>query len=194
MNMQTSQPTKIKVRRANNNALTAGQHYTLTRVENTPDRMFAFAISDDGTEEIYVPAPIVRKEQMTMADVGAGFTCMVRRQERYDGEGGHPHALMPIKWDGEAEEIEVDDPAALNLFGNKSAQPAVDPQLGDDLDELGNATDGVLGHSSAVEDAIADIAAQMDKLRTMKTALEALLKDMKETGKILDRVCPQLDE
>ena len=104
----------IRVRRANNLTTAVGKHMSLSKVAHSDTQQFAFAILDNG-EEVYIPAIMVRNEQMTSADEGAGFTCPVRPNPRVIDEPGKPAwlASTPIKWDDQNPEtitIEDDEP------------------------------------------------------------------------------------
>lgn len=134
----------IKARRANH-AEPTGKHWTLTRVENHPDKKFGFAVSDAG-DEAYIPSPVVGKEQMTSADVGAGFTANVRSTKGgYSNEGAHPHIMLPVKWDGALEDVEVDEDIA-------EPEPLVsDEDLAELGDKLADAQTAMVNLTAAIE-------------------------------------------
>jgi len=140
MNMQTT----IKVRTANKNALNGvGKHLTLTRIENTNDRIFGFAITDEG-DEVYIPAAMIRANQMTSADsdAAAGFTCPIRNNPRANDTAGGPLwvATNPLTWDGEAEEITVDVPDPVD--------DAVSADVENELVKLADAADDMVADAS----------------------------------------------
>lgn len=142
--------TTVRARRVNN-AQQVGQHFTLTRVINEPDRCFAFGVSDDGTKEVYIPSNIVKREQMTSADEGAGFTCALRSMGGFDNDGGHPHAMLPFNWDGESEEVQVEGPAVL----------PDDMVAAKDFDDLANACGSFIDNTAGP---INDMVDRFDKL------------------------------
>lgn len=174
----------IKARRVNN-AETIGKHQTLLTVRNDPGKHFAFAITDDG-EEVYIPASIVRSEQMTSADEGAGFSCPVKPNPRALDEQNTAVwiGMRPIKWDGEAEEIEVE----VNL------EPEIDPQIVEDHERL------VVACSQFLDNVGGPLQDTMDKADKMIKGMSLLIGDLKKQraelnklGNILDEVAPEND-
>jgi hypothetical protein len=103
MNMQTTKKV-IRVRKTNNLSKAVGRHWTLTRVVGDVRGDFAFAIDDEG-HSAFIPRPIVRRHNITPADEGAGFTAPTREAAEL---GGDPQIILPVVWDGEAEEEEVE--------------------------------------------------------------------------------------
>ena len=97
---------KTKVRTANNTTAVIGTHLTLTRCENDVEnkRVFGFAVTDEG-QEVYVPASVVRKYEMTPADADAqaGFTAPLRPNPRVIDDATVARSIVtnPVKWDGE---------------------------------------------------------------------------------------------
>ena len=189
MNQDVSMRT-IKARRVNHAQQSAAKHYTVTRVENASDgsRCFGFAVSDDGLEEIYLSSMVIKKEQMTMADVGAGFSCLVRKHNGYSTDGNHAHALLPLRWDGEAEEIEIvaDDPMAV--VGD-------DPISTEEFDRLAN-------RSGELMDDICGPMEQMcqdyDKMLQAMGRMYANAKQMRDTinkyRAFLDDIAPENED
>lgn len=179
--MEQTTTKTIKVRRAN----TASPeelmpHFTLTRVENQPDKCFGFAISDDGETEIYIPAKIIKDEQMTSADVNAGFRCRTRPAGR--DATGHPAAVHPLKWDGAAEEVEVEV---------EVADVDID-QINQDMDDLVKASstllDDVLGP-------VEQLASGMDQMIQAQGRLFAEMKKLRDNihkfKAALDEIAPE---
>lgn len=178
MNTTTQQRT-VKARRVNT-AQTAGQHFTVTRVVRDPGdtRCFGFGISDDGQTELYISALIIKAEQMTEADVGAGFTCMIRANKGFDTEG-HPHAVHPIKWDGEAEDVVITETV--------QAEPDPDTVPVEEFDELAALCAQYLDNVSGPA---ADMVDRLDKLTQGAGVLFAEAKQIKAA---LDKMQAGLD-
>lgn len=106
-----SQTKTIRARRANIRQTPIGKHWTLTRVIDHPERgRFAFAEDDEGNPG-FVPRPVVTRHQITEADVGAGFHAPFREPAAGAGGEAAPQIMFPIKFDGEAEEIEIEVPS-----------------------------------------------------------------------------------
>lgn len=101
----------VRARRVNNAPAPVGQHMTLIRCENDPgnNRVFAFAVSDDGTQ-VFVPSALILQHSIKPVDVGAGFTARtVPNPRANDTANGAPlMAQAPFIWDGESEEVVVD--------------------------------------------------------------------------------------
>jgi hypothetical protein len=188
-----AQPTRlVRVRRANK-VTAVGKHYTLTSVVNSRQKAFAFAVSDDGEEEIYIPAPVVKREQMTEADIGAGFTCTVRKPEGFDRDAPHPHARLPIWWDGAAENLPADQVPGMEVADDDEPDPEV-KKLEADIDDLGNAVDKLVQYEGALI-AMQDSVAEMSlALRRQQDELGKIIAEVKTVRTILDRVCPNLEE
>lgn len=187
MNQDVSMRT-IKARRVNHARQEAAKHYTVTRVEHSADgtRCFGFAVSDDGTEEIYLSSLVIKKEQMTAADVGAGFRCLIRKHNGYAADGNHPHALLPIQWDGEAEEIEVagnvaDDPL-----------PTIDQE---EFDRLANRTgelmDNVVG---PMEQMCQDYDKMLQAMGRMFANAKQMRDEIETYKKFLDEIAPENED
>lgn len=176
----------IKARRANTAAANL-KHYSLTRVINESDtRKFAFALSDDGEEEIYIPGLIVERYNLSIYDEGAGFKCMVRKKTGYDNDGGHPHAMLPIYWDDEPQEIKVVGDAA-------PAAPDY-PDVTEDLDRLANEINDVVGDLGKIEALVKDCEDRVAKAQAEKAVLTTILTRLRTVEKTLDEVCPEIDE
>ena len=170
----------IRVRRANNAKIT-GKHFTLVRVKNVPSeqKVFAFAVDDEGSE-VYIPAAVVKKEQMTPADEGAGFTANVRVADGYQNDLAHPHVMLPISWDGEAEEIEVDE-----------EEPEVTPSDGpsdDELVDLGN----MIADAATL---VAELEGKLGPVFTMapdiKERFNTVLSSVKRVQERFDELFPE---
>lgn len=183
----TAKKKVIKVRRANNAPPKSMEHFTLTRVENRPDKCFAFGISDDGTREVYVPAAIVKAEQMTSADIGAGFKCLVKEQTGHE-TNAHPLAVHPIKWDGEAETIEVeeDDEPEVSSSEFEELQSAFD-ELTTLCDSL---VDNTLGLSNKL---VGDFEAMLQAQGRLFATVKDMRTQIHNFSKRLDEVAPADD-
>lgn len=185
MNQDVSMKT-IKARRVNHAQQASAKHYTITRVEHSADgsRCFGFAVSDDGTEEIYLSSMIIKKEQMTQADVGAGFRCLVRKHNGYSQDGNHPHALLPIQWDGDAEEIEVEVEAS-----DSDLLPAIDQEEFDRLaNRSGELMDNVLG---PIEQTCVDFDKMLQAMGRMYANAKELRAEVQKYKEFLDEIAPE---
>ena len=186
MNQDVSMRT-IKARRVNHAKQAAAKHYTVTRVERSADgsRCFGFAVSDDGSEEIYISAMVIKKEQMTQADVGAGFRCLVRKPNGYAQEGNHPHALLPIQWDGEAEEIQVEVPAHDPL-------PTIDAEEFDRLaNRSGELMDNLIG---PMEQMCSDFDKMLQAMGRMFANAKEMRAEVQKYKEFLDEIAPENED
>jgi hypothetical protein len=104
MNMQKT----ILARRANNLTKGIGKHFTVQKVVNDGDKHFGFAVDDEGNSA-FIPRPVILKHNMTPEDEGAGFTAPTREPALNAGADGSPQITLPLVWDGEAEEIVVEE-------------------------------------------------------------------------------------
>lgn len=191
--MSTTQASQyVRVRRANKVAA-VGKHYTLTSVMNTPTKKYAFAVGDDGAEEIYIPGTIVQREQITAADIGAGFTCVTTTVTRFDQTAPHPHARLPIWWDGEAETVATTEIPGMAIVGEEEDDPELD-KLEQDLDDLANATDKLLQYEGQIVSTVEWADKMKAELTSFSDNLGKLLAEIKTTRTVLDRVCPELDQ
>ena len=121
---------------------------------------------------------IVKKEQMTEADVGAGFSCLVRMHNGYASDGNHPHALMPIKWDGEAEEIEVPveeillDPAEVEEFSKLANRSGVL------IDNIGGPVEEMASNMDSMIQAMGRLNGEAKKIRDEVKKYQEFLDDI----------------
>ena len=104
MNMQKT----IMVRRANKLTKPIGKHYTIQKIINDGGKRYGFAIDDAG-DTAFIPKPVVLKHQITEADEGAGFTAPTRDPASQIGRDGYPQIMLPLVWDGDAEEMAVEE-------------------------------------------------------------------------------------
>ena len=175
----------IKVRRANNNTAAIGKHLTLTNVKNEADSMFAFGMTDEG-EEVYIPANIVRAQQMTEADIGAGLTCPLRPNPRANAEANNPPyvAIHPVKWDGEPELVEVDDLPEGDV--SQIAQ--------EDWDELVEALADLTEIEGAISD-LTDVGVKLEaQVRDMKKNLDGIVGALAKAKVALNDLAPEINE
>ncbi len=185
MNQDVSMQT-IKARRVNHAQAEASKHYTVTRVEHSAggDRCFGFAVSDDGEQEIYLSSLVIKKEQMTQADIGAGFTCLIRKHNGYASDGNHPHALLPINWDGEAEEIQV-------AVAHSDPLPTIDA---DEFDRLANRSgelmDNIVG---PLEKSCEDFDKMLQAMGRMYAHVRSMRDEVKKYKTFLDDVAPETE-
>lgn len=180
MNTQTT----IKARRTNNMTTPIGEHMTLTRVINEPleRRIFAWAMRDDG-QEVYIPAQLVKREKMTTADEGAGFTAVCAHNPRaVDSQTAPFMASLPLKWDGDAEDVVIDVPDEPDVISREAMD-----EVEEDLDRLADACDDmVLACANEIREAVKqisafDIKAGVQALNATADKLEAFRAFIDET-------------
>ncbi|MCP4466932.1 MAG: hypothetical protein GY813_09320 [Halieaceae bacterium] len=89
-------------RRVNNLTTRHGEHITLTRVHNDADlrKYYGFGLTDAG-EEVYLSSSLVRQEDMTEEDIGAGMTVVLKPAPEAEGSRAARVAVGPMTWDGD---------------------------------------------------------------------------------------------
>lgn len=159
-------PKKILARRVNNRATPIGTHFTVQKVIKEPGgKAFGFAVDDQGGSA-FIPKPVILKHQMTEADEGAGFTAPTRPPAI--GDGGAPQIMNPVVWDGEAEEVVVDEVEA-------------DRDYDGEIDTLIEKLEGVAKLVSAVDGLVnqsADLMRMAENHKSMATFIHNELTEV----------------
>jgi len=176
---------KIMARRANNLKTPLGQHWTVQKivVEKGSDKHFGFAISDDGETTAFIPRPVVMREQMTTADEGAGFTAPTRAPSSTAGPDGYPQIMLPISWDGEKEEIEIDE-AEQEPEDNRDFDGEIDALI-DVVENAVNLTaylDSMLECAKRAEADVKQLKASIAQMHNHLTAHEEWLRNTYPEG------------
>lgn len=169
----------IKARRANT-AKQVGKHLTLNRVVNNDQQQFAFAISDDGYQ-VYIPAVVVKRANMQPEDIGAGFSCPVTLNPRVDDTKVQHVARLPVTWDGEPEDVEVED-----------------AQSDQDWDDLIEALGAITDHKDDLADCLSIFGGSILKQQKIIEEQQAVMKRMmvilaqvRYGEQVIDRVDPE---
>lgn len=184
MNAQTT----VRARRVNNNTKPIGEHCTLTKVVNDSfeQKFFGFAMTDGG-EEVYIPANLIRNQQMTEHDVGAGFTCPIKQNTGYEQRHGRV-CTPPLKWDGEAEEVEVE----VVEEEDRITQEDIDA-VESDLHNLADAAENmVISTAQTLTEAIGYL--QSFEVKTGLDKLKELLPEVEGFRSTIDEYAPDTGE
>jgi len=172
----------IRVRRKNNATKTLGIHMTLTKVVNIDSNQYGFAMTDDN-ESVYLPPSIIKRENMSAEDEGAGFTAPVSPNSRVDNPNAPKIvATLPVKWDDDDPEmIEVPDVA-----------PADDPVCTDeDWKTLTDAASDVIDLIGPLDDIVKKGQQVIQGMQHLVTKAAAQRDAIKKFQRILDDVAPE---
>ena len=159
-------------------------HMSLTKVVNAPEKgvQYAFAITDDG-RAAFLSRSIVVKEKLTPLDEGAGFSAPVVEPTRYDStDKGRLVVCLPIKWDGEAVEIEVPE--------TTKSQEATDWVPANEFDELAELADDIM---TTAKQTLTEVSTVMMSVKALDVRIAATLTELKNLKEKLDRLAPPID-
>ena len=120
-----------------NTAMRAADHFTLTNVVRTTEKTYAFASNSVTGQDVFIPASVTTRADITEDQVGHGFRALLRDNPS-EAEGlNHPLVCYPLLFD--TNSLHVD---SVGLDGAIEALNKAQALIDQAMVMLGATTDG----------------------------------------------------
>lgn len=141
------------------------KHFTIIKIVSSATASYGFCVSDEG-EDAYIPAPLIRKHNLTELDEGAGFLAVTRNSPSDVVNTSDKHTasltiIPPMRFDDDNPEY------VASVKGD--ADPDLMDELNGEIEDLLTRHETLTGLVERVE----EIEGEIDKAITTLAARQA---------------------